>query len=245
MRRPEIALEGGPFEAALRGIRGNLTSRSARSGQYVNRTDQGRPGSNRRSRTELDPVSLYLGSDDAVVALNVYRELSNLLKELGIEHQIADVGRGSLWLKCTAWLRKGETKAELKRKLKDVSDHAEMYGKALAHRAPAEVDNINAGTVGSLIAAAGDADLCVVLGQVYILKGRRPDGSVFCIGGQLSAHQARYIDNNPSLKADPWTLLQYLEEGVQLEGLLNPPAVEGAVIDAEDDEEDPPTTAVG
>lgn len=184
----------------------------------------------------LEPASLYLGTDDAVVAMRVYQHMAKLMSELGLEHRIAGVTRGSVWVTFKNWLRKDETREGMKEKLDEVAKTVEMYGRAQARRAPAEVDNVNAGTIADLITSAGGADLCVLLGQVYVLKGTRPDGSTFCVGGQLTAEQAHAVAQNPALGANPWALLQFLEQGIQLDNMINPsPADNTEVIESDDE----------
>lgn len=204
-------------------------SKRSRVDWYLNtRKDQ-----NDRRITEVGPVWAYIGTDDAVTALQFYREVSSLLKKLGLEHEIEHVERGSIYLNFKAWLRKGETKAALKRQLEDLQDHAEMMAKAHAHRVPAEVDNINSGTITGILASAGDSDVCIVLAQVYVLRGRRPDGTAFVTGGQLSAQQASYIEKRPLLKGNPWMLLNYLEQGVELEAMVERPQIEeGQIVES-------------
>lgn len=184
----------------------------------------------------LEPASLYLGTDDAVVAMRVYQYMAKLMSELGLEHRIADVTRGSVWVTFKNWLRKEETRESMTEKLDEVVKSVEMFGRAQVRRAPAEVDNVNAGTIADLISAAGEADLCVLLGQVYVLKGTRPDGSTFCTGGQLTPEQAHAVAQNPALGAHPWALLQFLEQGIQLDNMINPPPADDTEVIESDDQ---------
>ena len=182
-----------------------------------------------RDSRAIRPAFAFVDTNDAAAAFNFYRAVAGLYEEVGVDHEIADIQRGSIRLDFTAWMRKGVTNRELKKKLKEVQDNAEMYAKAHARRGQAEIDAINAGVIHNIVSSVSDeTDISTTLGQLYIVRGKRPDGTPFLVAGQMSADEAAFVDKNPQVRSNPWLLMTGLESTVQLESMAeSQPAIDG------------------
>lgn len=162
-------------------------------------------------------VYLYLDTDDAFMAFSAYVELSKLLRELGIEHEIVNVERGSVFADLAAYFPDDpDMPAKF---LEVIGDDLKRLASAKLNREAIELENILSQNVANILSLSID-NICIDLGHMCIIKLTDPDGTTYATAKRLSKSDRRHLELNPRLRVDPKGFLDYLDQQIELDAML-------------------------